>query len=176
MSEHERIRELLPLAASGDISPEEIRLVREHLTRCDTCARVSEDFVALGSALRGLPTPLPRAELVIRVRELADLRLGRKRAWSGDAVVLAPLVAAGWIMALVPYFVGVILYFILRDPLPTPCHRCGMEVPQAFAFCPGCGASIHPICSQCGKSLQPEWSNCPHCGTRLVSAGAVSSS
>jgi anti-sigma factor RsiW len=100
MSEHERIRELLPLAASGDISPEEMRQVREHLSRCDTCARVSEDFVALGSALRGLPTPMPRAELVTRVRELAELRLERKRAWSRDAVVLAPLVAAGvWIFA-----------------------------------------------------------------------------
>lgn len=79
-------------------------------------------------------------------------------------------------LALVPYFVGVILYFILRDPLPTPCHRCGMEVPLTYAFCPGCGASIHPICSQCGKSLQPEWSNCPHCGTRLNSPVAASSS
>jgi len=100
MSEHERIRELLPLAASGDISPEEMRQVREHISRCDTCAHLSEDFVALGSALRGLPTPLPRAELVTRVRELAELRLGRKRAWSRDAFVLAPLVAAAWIMAL----------------------------------------------------------------------------
>jgi RNA polymerase subunit RPABC4/transcription elongation factor Spt4 len=79
-------------------------------------------------------------------------------------------------LALVPYFVGVILYFILRDPLPAPCHRCGMEVPQTFAFCPGCGASIHPICSQCGKSLQPEWSNCPHCGTQLAAPSAASSS
>jgi anti-sigma factor RsiW len=103
MSEHEKIRELLPLAGSGDISPEEMRLVREHLTRCDACARVSEDFVALGSALRGLPTPLPRAELVTRVRELAEIRLVRKHSWSRDAVVLAPLVAAGWIMALVTW-------------------------------------------------------------------------
>jgi anti-sigma factor RsiW len=103
MNEHERIRELLPLAASGDISPEEIRLVREHLARCDNCARVSEDFAVLGSALRALPTPLPRAELVMRVQELAERRLEHKRAWSRDAVVLAPLVIAGWIMALVTW-------------------------------------------------------------------------
>jgi hypothetical protein len=70
-------------------------------------------------------------------------------------------------LALVPYFVGVILYFILRDPLPAPCPHCGTDVPQAFAFCPGCGASIHPTCSQCGKSLQKEWVNCPYCGTRV---------
>jgi len=77
-------------------------------------------------------------------------------------------------LALVPYFVGVILYFILRDPLPTPCPHCGLDVGPAFAFCPGCGAPIHPICSHCGKSLRPEWSNCPHCGTRMVVPGAAS--
>lgn len=76
-------------------------------------------------------------------------------------------------LALVPYFVGVILYFILRDPLPTPCPRCGTDVPQTFAFCPGCGASVHPTCSQCGKSLQREWVNCPHCGTRIAPPSAA---
>lgn len=73
-------------------------------------------------------------------------------------------------LALVPYFVGVILYFILRDPLPANCPQCGTDVPQAFAFCPGCGASVHPVCPQCGKSLQREWMNCPHCGNRVVRA------
>jgi len=100
MSEHERIGELLPLAASGDLSPEDMRDVCDHLTRCETCSRLSEDFVALGGALRGLPTPQPPPELVARVCELAELRLGSKRAWSRDAVFLAPLVVASWIMAL----------------------------------------------------------------------------
>ena len=76
-------------------------------------------------------------------------------------------------LALIPYFVGVILYFILRDPMPAPCIICGMEVPQAFAYCPGCGASIHPTCSQCGKRLQREWANCPHCGNRVASSSGV---
>jgi len=76
-------------------------------------------------------------------------------------------------LALVPYFIGVILYFILRDPLPTPCSRCGMEVPQTFAYCMGCGASVHPICSQCGKALQTTWSNCPHCGAAAATAAAA---
>ncbi|MFH1573070.1 MAG: zinc ribbon domain-containing protein [Acidobacteriota bacterium] len=69
-------------------------------------------------------------------------------------------------LALVPYFVGVILYFILRDPLPTPCPRCGTHVPRAFAFCQGCGAAVHPTCPQCGKQLESEWQNCPHCGAK----------
>ncbi len=79
-------------------------------------------------------------------------------------------------LALVPYFIGVILYFILRDPLPTPCRRCGTEVPQAFAYCPGCGASIHSTCAQCGKPLQQEWANCPHCGMRIIQPGVETGS
>jgi hypothetical protein len=71
-------------------------------------------------------------------------------------------------LALVPYFIGVILYFILRAPLPTICPHCRADVPHTFAFCPGCGASIHPVCSRCGKALQREWMNCPHCGMRIV--------
>ncbi len=75
-------------------------------------------------------------------------------------------------LALVPYFVGVILYFILRDPLPTPCLQCGRDVPRDYAFCPGCGASIHPKCSQCGQSLERTWSNCPHCGAAISPTSA----
>jgi hypothetical protein len=79
-------------------------------------------------------------------------------------------------LALVPYFIGVILYFILRDPLPTPCPQCKTDVSQAFAFCPGCGASVHPVCIKCGKSLRLEWSNCPHCGTRIAANDAIACS
>jgi anti-sigma factor RsiW len=99
MSEHDSIRKLLPLAASGDLAPEDLRLVRDHLMGCESCSRVSEELVAIGGALRGLPTPQPRAELVARVRDLAERRLRRKRAWSREAAILAPLVAGSWIMA-----------------------------------------------------------------------------
>jgi hypothetical protein len=75
-------------------------------------------------------------------------------------------------LALVPYFIGVILYFILRDPLPTPCPVCHTDVPRSFAFCPGCGAAIHQVCSQCGKSLQCDWANCPYCGFRIAPPNA----
>lgn len=77
-------------------------------------------------------------------------------------------------LAMVPYFLGVIPYFILRDPLPTPCPKCSNEVPHNFSFCPICGTAVHPFCSQCGKQVEGGWANCPHCGTSLPkSTGAV---
>ena len=99
MSEHERIRELLPLAASGDISPGELRAVHEHLSRCESCAGMYQDYGVLGSALRSLPTPQPREAVVARVLELAESRLGRSSANPREAFILAPLVVAGWLMA-----------------------------------------------------------------------------
>jgi hypothetical protein len=72
-----------------------------------------------------------------------------------------------WLAALIPDCIGVILYFILRDPLPTTCPHCSTKVVSKFAFCPSCGTSLKPTCPQCGQAVEPIWSNCGHCGTRL---------
>jgi RNA polymerase subunit RPABC4/transcription elongation factor Spt4 len=69
----------------------------------------------------------------------------------------------------VPYEIGVILYFILRDPLPKPCPGCGTVVKAGFAFCPHCGTSLQPTCPNCGRGVEPGWANCPHCGQQLPS-------
>ena len=71
-------------------------------------------------------------------------------------------------LAVVPYFVGVVMYFIMRSPLPTPCPKCRTEVAQAFAYCPRCGASVHPLCAGCGKALDADWASCPYCGIRIA--------
>ncbi|MBM3792268.1 MAG: hypothetical protein FJW35_18230 [Acidobacteria bacterium] len=103
MNEHESIRELLPLAAAGALTPEDAEGVRRHLARCETCRRVMEEFSALADSLRGLPTPRPRADLVAKVCGLAELRPARARTWRDGAAALAPLVAASWVMALVTW-------------------------------------------------------------------------
>jgi RNA polymerase subunit RPABC4/transcription elongation factor Spt4 len=66
-----------------------------------------------------------------------------------------------------PNGIGVILYFILRDPIPGYCSKCGSLAKQGHAFCPGCGASILPSCSQCHRAGQPGWSHCAWCGAKL---------
>jgi hypothetical protein len=68
---------------------------------------------------------------------------------------------------LTPSAIGMILYFILRDPLPKPCPGCGHIAKAGYPFCPHCGALLQPMCSKCGKSVDPTWANCAHCGQRL---------
>jgi hypothetical protein len=67
----------------------------------------------------------------------------------------------------IPDGIGVILYFILRDPVPCYCSKCGSPAKQGYAFCPSCGASILPACSQCHRAGQPGWSHCAWCGAKL---------
>jgi RNA polymerase subunit RPABC4/transcription elongation factor Spt4 len=65
----------------------------------------------------------------------------------------------------IPNAIGVILYFLMRDPLPTPCPKCGMMVRNAFAFCPSCGSELLRACKACHRKLEPGWVNCAYCGT-----------
>lgn len=67
----------------------------------------------------------------------------------------------------VPYAIGIILYFILRDPLPAECPACHTLVLAKFAFCPHCGTGVRSSCPQCGRTLESGWVNCGYCGTRL---------
>ncbi|MFZ0211217.1 MAG: zinc ribbon domain-containing protein [Candidatus Acidiferrales bacterium] len=81
--------------------------------------------------------------------------------------------AIGWMLLalFVPYLIGVIIYFCIRDPLPTDCSNCRAAVPGKFTFCPNCGHALRPYCPQCGKSVERGWSNCAHCGTKLPAQG-----
>lgn len=77
--------------------------------------------------------------------------------------------AIGWTLLaiFVPYLIGVILYFILRDPTPGSCPNCHQIVPGKYVFCPNCGKALRPHCPQCGKAVERNWANCGFCGTKL---------
>lgn len=67
----------------------------------------------------------------------------------------------------VPNGIGIILYFILRDPPMRICPRCGAVVRGGFAFCQACGTAQAPTCTACHRGVDPEWSHCPNCGAGL---------
>jgi hypothetical protein len=76
-----------------------------------------------------------------------------------------------WLAVLVPNAIGIILYFLLRDPLPRPCPNCQTVLPARFTFCPHCGTATTRICPNCGKPAERGWVNCAFCGTKLPGNG-----
>jgi hypothetical protein len=63
--------------------------------------------------------------------------------------------------------IGVILYFIMREPLMVYCPRCGAGVQPSHAFCPRCGAGVQPACPACHRTVQIGWTHCARCGNQL---------
>ncbi len=72
----------------------------------------------------------------------------------------------------IPSAVGIILYFILRDPIPVPCPGCGMPARKGHAYCASCGAAVREACPQCRQPLEAGWRNCVRCGAPVVHAAA----
>jgi hypothetical protein len=67
-----------------------------------------------------------------------------------------------------PNSLGIILYFVLRDPLPVRCRKCSAPVQPAFTFCPQCGAEISGACPACKRAINPGWKRCAFCGGALA--------
>ena len=72
-----------------------------------------------------------------------------------------------WLAALLPNAIGIILYFVLREPMPVFCAHCGGVLQSGFAFCPACGSGTAPACPQCKRITQAGWSHCASCGAKL---------
>jgi Na+-transporting NADH:ubiquinone oxidoreductase subunit NqrB len=51
-----------------------------------------------------------------------------------------------WVLvaALFPHLLGILLYFVLRQPMASTCTHCGKTVPLHQPFCSWCGASLAP--------------------------------
>lgn len=67
----------------------------------------------------------------------------------------------------IPNAIGILLYFILREPMLQACPRCGTGVKPAFPFCPSCGASLASTCPSCRSAVEPGWTHCARCGASL---------
>ena len=76
-------------------------------------------------------------------------------------------VAWTFLAALAPSAIGIILYFILRDPLQVHCTKCGCAIHPGFVYCPHCGGSMGATCLECHKVTQSGWTHCAWCGAKL---------
>jgi RNA polymerase subunit RPABC4/transcription elongation factor Spt4 len=78
-----------------------------------------------------------------------------------------------WVVfVLLTWFVGLVVYLILRpqEPLIMECGGCGKEVKNEFSACPYCGHDLRPRisrCAHCKRLIDRDWSFCPYCKTEL---------
>ncbi len=147
MSEHDQIMKLLPLVGTGDIAPDELRRVQKHLAGCEQCRQANEDYACLGSALRGLPTPQPSAELLARVRGMAAQKLAQNQVSNREAAVLGPLVVASWIAALAtwPLLRAVGTWVLTGWRLPGGSVTAALVTYSTLGFLLACAAAIAVI-------------------------------
>jgi hypothetical protein len=74
------------------------------------------------------------------------------------------------VIVLIPayLFIGFLIYFLLREPLPYDCPECGTEVSARFNYCPNCKHNLHPACPQCNREVQNTDRFCPYCSNDLA--------
>ncbi|MBZ5542656.1 MAG: zinc ribbon domain-containing protein [Acidobacteriia bacterium] len=73
----------------------------------------------------------------------------------------------------VPYLIGLIIYFLMREPLPYGCPQCGATVSARFNFCPHCKYNLRPTCPKCAHVIQPGDAYCPYCAYELKEVAAT---
>jgi RNA polymerase subunit RPABC4/transcription elongation factor Spt4 len=67
----------------------------------------------------------------------------------------------------VPNGIGILIYFLLRQPPQVSCPRCQAQLQPGLSFCPNCGSPMGPACPQCHRLTEAGWSHCGHCGAPL---------
>ena len=67
----------------------------------------------------------------------------------------------------VPYFVGLVVYLVIRTPLQGHCSSCNAVVNQNTLFCPQCGEASKRQCATCKAVLETNDRFCSHCGAAI---------
>jgi RNA polymerase subunit RPABC4/transcription elongation factor Spt4 len=65
------------------------------------------------------------------------------------------------------FLIGLIIYLLVREPLPYTCAQCAATVNARFNFCPTCKYNLHPACPQCQREVSDDDKFCPYCATEL---------
>jgi hypothetical protein len=117
MNSHDELRALLPLAASGALSPEDQRRVDDHARECPDCAQQVDCWSLYAQGLRQLRPPAIPSQLMERTRT----RIVQERAAASgrrtESLILSGLVAFAWILGLATWFLlriftgGVLMLF-----------------------------------------------------------------
>lgn len=100
MSEHDRVRELLALAAADALTSAEEKQVAEHVRSCASCSNELDAWRPIASELRRLPTPQPPSWLVQATLARAKAKLAEQAEHDWNRRVMIFVVALSWLLAI----------------------------------------------------------------------------
>jgi hypothetical protein len=100
MSEHDKIRELLALAAADALTRAEENQVAEHVRTCVACSNELDAWRPIASDLRRLPTPQPSSWLVQATLARAAAKLTEQAEHDWNRRIMIVLVAFAWLLTI----------------------------------------------------------------------------
>ena len=100
MSEHDKGRELLALAAADALTSAEEKRVAEHVRSCIACSNELEAWRPIASELRRLPTPQPSSWLVQATLARAQAKLTEQAEHDWNRRVMIVVVAFAWLLTI----------------------------------------------------------------------------
>lgn len=103
MSEHEKIREMLPLAVSGALDASEEARMNNHLRLCAECNARLAFWQEIQSELRRMPTPQAPTSLVQRTIAAAQSTLLEESDRRSERRVIAVALVFSWLFVAVSW-------------------------------------------------------------------------
>ncbi len=100
MSEHDRVRALLGLAAAEGLTDAEEKQVAEHVQCCMACSSELAAWRPIASELRRLPAPQPSSWLVHATLARAEAKLTEQAEYDWNRRVMIALVAFAWLLTI----------------------------------------------------------------------------
>src|SRR5262249_20112477 len=105
MSEHDKVRELLVLAAAGALTAAEEKRVAEHVRSCVLCSNELERWRPIATELRRLPTPQPSSWLFQATLARAEVKLAdeAEHVWNRHVIII--VVTLAWLVTIANWLV-----------------------------------------------------------------------
>jgi hypothetical protein len=72
------------------------------------------------------------------------------------------------LVVFMPGAIGLVLYFLLRQPLLTRCPQCSAGISPGLNFCTQCRFQLAPICQHCQRTVRITDVYCGNCGEDLA--------
>ena len=98
MSEHDKIRQLLALAAADALTSAEQKQVAEHVRSCIACSNELGAWQPIANELRRLPTPQPSPWLVRATLARAEAKLTEQAEHDWNRRVMIFVLSFAWLL------------------------------------------------------------------------------